>query len=232
MYPSQVCNINDSSYFRSSKFKEGIGTLPKSYFNYMKYVDYSQWDQLSDMAEIAISTGLEYGHWYTIHEDNHGLHVGSAFLDQHPEFQCRTRDGSAIPGSLDFWFPEVRSYKLGIVKELLAKPAQRLLLDFLRRNGTPSADGDGHYRYGYNPKKLAAFRKETGFDALKLDPSMPEWDQWLQFNAKPVTDFVLEISQLAREAGRSIFWSGRSISLSGWRSIFPLSPVRKPWRRC
>ncbi len=204
MYPSQVCSINDSAYHRSPAFKEGMGTLPKSYFNYMKYVDYSNWDQLTDMAEISAATGLEYAHWYTIHEDNHGIHVSSAFLEDHPEFQCRTRDGRAIPGCLDFWFPEVRAYKLAIVKELLAKPADRLLLDFLRRNGTPSADGEGHYRYGYNPEKLEAFRKETGLDALKLHPSDPEWKQWLQFNAKPMTDFVLEIAQLAHQAGRPI----------------------------
>jgi len=202
-YPSRVGSINDGARYRSGQF-QGLGTLPESFFNYRKYLDYSQWDQLTDMAEIASSVGLPYSHWYTIHEDDHGGNFSSAFLENHPEFQCRTRDGQAIPGCLDFWFPEVRNYKRAIVEELLAKPAERLLLDFLRRNGTPSADFQGHYRYGYNPEKLEAFRRETGLDALKLTPSLPEWSQWLQFNARPMTEFVLEIADLARRVNRPL----------------------------
>ncbi len=202
-YPSKVCKVSDNAGYRDPAFK-GFGTLPKSYFAYMTHVDYSHWDQLTDMAEIATSTGLEYCHWYTIFEDDHGGHLGSDFLKEHPKYQCRTRDGEPVPGCLDFWFPEVREYKRRIVQELLEKPAQRLLLDFVRRNGKPSADGDGNYRYGYNPEKLLAFKEATGLDALALCPGSAGWEQWLDFNARPMTEFLLEISQMAKAVGRPL----------------------------
>lgn len=202
-YPSQVCTISDSAVYRDPEFK-GFGTLPKSYFAYMEHVDYREWDQLDEMAGVAAAAGLEYCHWYTVFEDDHGGHLGSEFLKAHPQFQCRTRDGQPVAGSLDFWFPEVRAYKRRIVEELLGKPASRLLLDFVRRNGTPSADARGDYRYGFNPEKLAAFRDETGLDALAICPGTPEWEQWLEFNSKPLTDFVAEVAALARRAGRPV----------------------------
>lgn len=202
-YPSKVCKVSDNAGYRDPDFK-GFGTLPKSYFAYMGHIDYRHWDQLIDMEEIAASTGLEYAHWYTIFEDDHGGHLGSDFLKEHPEYQCRTRDGEPVPGCLDFWFPEVREYKRKIVEELLEKPAERLLLDFVRRNGKPSADGNGDYRYGYNPEKLLAFRKATGLDALALCPGTAEWERWLEFNAQPLTDFLLEIGERAKAAGRPL----------------------------
>lgn len=202
-YPSRVCTISDGASYRDPSFT-GFGSLPKSYFAYMERVDYREWDQLTDMAEIATAVGLEICHWYTIFEDDHGGHLSSDFLRAHPEYQCRTREGTAIRGSLDFWFPEVREYKRRIVEELLEKPASRLLLDLVRRNGTPSADVSGNYRYGYNPEKLAAFRRETGLDALRIATGTQEWECWLEFNSKPLTDFIAEISALVGGAGRAV----------------------------
>ncbi len=217
-YPSRVCSNADASGYRDPNFK-GYGALPKSFFTYMTYADYSKWDQLSDMAEVACGSGIEFCHWYTIFEDDHGGHLASDFVKEHPELRCRTRDGEPVPGCLDFWFPAVREYKLGIVKELLAKPGSRLLLDFLRRNGRPSADVDGNYRYGYNPEKISAFRDETGHDALAIAPGTPEWDQWLAFNARPLTEFVLEIAALAKQAGRPLDLLVWPVDLMKWMAF-------------
>ncbi len=202
-YPSCVATNADGATYRDPEFK-GLGALPKSYFAYMEEVDYSQWDQLADMAEVGASKGVEVAHWYTFLEDDHGGHLASDFLRAHPELRVCTRDGEPVPGCLDFWFPAVREYKLSIIRELLSKPASRLLLDLLRRNGRPSADVGGHHRYGFHPEKVAAFHAETGLDALALQPGTPEWARWIDFNAAALTGFLREAGALARAAGRPL----------------------------
>lgn len=198
-YPSKVCSVMDGGVFRDPNFN-GYGTLPKSDYEYATHIDYSQWDQLADMMQIGAATGLEICQWYTFLEDDHGGVVPSAFFQNHPEYCCTVKSGERISGCLDFWYPEVREYKLAIIRELLQRPGRRLLLDFLRRNGIPSADAAGHFRYGYNPEILAGFRGETGLDASRLQPGTADWEAWLDYNARPLTEFVRAVHQLARSA--------------------------------
>lgn len=197
-YPSRICRISDGSVYRDPNFK-GFATLPKSYFAYARYLDYSKWDQVADMAAVGAEAGLETCHWYTVFEDDHGGHLTSSFIEQHPDMRCTLRDGQQVKGCLDFWYPEVRAYKLSVVDELLERPTSRLLLDFLRRNGTPSADADGNYRYGYNPEIMAAFKQRTGLDPLEITAGTPEWELWLDFNAEPLTEFIREVVQRLRK---------------------------------
>lgn len=193
-YPSKVCRVSDG---KIDPHFQGLGTLPKSYFAYTQYLDYREWDQVSDMAEIGAAVGLEVCHWYTVFEDDHGGHLASDFLLAHPEYRCTLKNGEQVPGCLDFWYPEVRAYKLAILSELLEKPANRVLLDFLRRNGRPSADAAGNFRYGFNPKILDGFRAETGLDARKIEPGSAGWEAWLDYNARPLTEFLREAKRLA-----------------------------------
>ncbi len=199
-YPSRICRISDGSVYRDPNFK-GFATLPKSYFAYARYLDYSKWDQVADMAAVGAEAGLETCHWYTVFEDDHGGHLTSSFIEAHPHMRCTLRDGRQVNGCLDFWYPEVRAYKLAVVDELLERPTSRLLLDFLRRNGTPSADANGDYRYGYNPEIIAAFKQQSGIDPEHIRPGMPEWEAWLDFNARPLTDFIREVAQRLQPRG-------------------------------
>lgn len=199
-YPSKVCRVSDGEVFRDPGFR-GLGTLPKSYFAYAQYLDYRKWDQVADMVEIGSRVGLEVCHWYTIFEDDHGGHLASDFLHGHPEFRCVLRNGEPVPGCLDFWFPEVRAYKLAILGELLERPVPRILLDFLRRNGRPSADAQGNYHYGFNPEILEGFRGETGLDARRIAPESADWKVWLDYNARPITEFLRDAKALAAAKG-------------------------------
>ena len=199
-YPSQVCTVEDGEVYRDPNF-QGLGSLPKSYFAYAQYLDYRAWDQVADMAEIGSAAGLEVCHWYTVFEDDHGGHLGSAFDRENPRFRCTLKTGKQISGCLDFWYPEVQAHKLAVVDELLEKPTSRLLLDFVRRNGQPSADAAGNSRYGYNPEIQAGFRSETGLDALKIAPGTPDWEAWLDYNARPLTGFLRQVKTRAAAKG-------------------------------
>ena len=217
-YPSQVCSIADGTHFRDPEFK-GLGSLPKSYFAYMKTLDYREWDQVSDMYEIGTEVGLEVCHWYTVYEDDHGGHLYSDFLKKHPEYRCTLRTGEQVPGCLDFWYPEVREYKLSIIDELLEKKTSRMLLDFLRRNGKPSADAEGNFRYGYNPEILAGFQSETGLDAKQLTPTMPEWETWLDYNARSLTEFLREVHLRAQAKGVPIDLLTWAVNTRRWQAL-------------
>ncbi len=215
-YPSNVCSIVDGSLSRDY---EGSGSLPRAYFAYMQSVDYRKWDQVLDMAEIGSQVGLEMCHWYTVLEDDHGGHSFSEYLQKHPQYRCTLRSGEQVAGCLDFWYPEVREYKLAIVDELLEKPTNRLLLDFLRRNGTPSGDVNGDFRYGYNPEILAGFESETGLDARRLEAGSADWRAWLDYNARPLSDFVQEVHSRAAKKGVPIDLLTWAVDTKRWQAF-------------
>lgn len=217
-YPSEVCTVMDGSIYRDPDFS-GVGVLPKSFFAYATHIDYSKWDQVADMSEIATESGLEYCHWYTVFEDDHGGHLKSDFLRDHAEFRCTDRSGKQASGFLDFWYPEVREYKLKIVKEILERPCRRLLLDFVRRNGTPSADGDGNFAYGFNAEIVEGFRGETGLDARELHPGDAEWDAWLHYNARPLTDFLRSVHAMASDAGVAVDVMVWPVKCLDWKAL-------------
>ncbi len=217
-YPSRVCRVSDGEVFRDPNF-QGLGTLPKSYFAYAQYLDYREWDQVADMGEIGSRVGLEVCHWYTVFEDDHGGHLASDFIQDHPEFRCVLRNGEPVPGCLDFWFPEVRAYKLAILEELLERPASRILLDFLRRNGRPSADAAGDYRYGFHSEILGGFQKETGLDARRITPGSPDWGAWLDYNARPLTLFLREAKALAAARGVALDLLTWAVDTWRWQAL-------------
>lgn len=217
-YPSKICTVMDGGVFRDPDFK-GFGALPKSYFAYATHIDYSDWDQVADMAAIGKASGLETCHWYTCFEDDHGGHLLSDFARKHPEFRCTLRDGQPVEGCLDFWYPEVRDYKLSIIAELLERPCSRLLLDFLRRNGKPSADAQGHFRYGYNPEIKDAFRKETGLEIDHIKPGSDEWERWIDFVSAPLTEFVLAAAELARKANVGVDLLVWPVDTRHWKAL-------------
>ena len=217
-YPSKVCKVEDGKVFRDPNFK-GLGTLPKSYFAYAQYLDYREWDQVADMSEIGSAVGLEVCHWYTVFEDDHGGHLTSDFSLDHPQYHCTLKNGETLPGCLDFWYPEVRAYKLAIIDELLEKPTSRLLLDFLRRNGKPSADAVGHFRYGYNVEIVEGFRQETGLDARTITPATLEWDGWLAYNARPLTEFLREVKRRTEARGIPLDLLTWSVDTYRWQAL-------------
>lgn len=218
MYPSSVSSVSDGSFYRKPGFK-GYGSLPAQHFAYAAHIDYREWDHLVDMAGIATEFGIEFAHWATIFEDDHGGGHRSKFLLDHPEWQCTTRDGQKVDGCLDFWFPEVRAYKLRVLDEILAKPGARLLLDFVRRNGKPSADIHGHYRYGFSEPILDAFRKATGLDVRKLATGGADWQAWVEFLTRPHMEFMREAARRARALNRPVDLMVWPVELKTWMAF-------------
>lgn len=146
-------------------------------------------DPLAAAVRIGKERGISVCAWLTIYEEDHGGAHGSP-LATDPRYMQQDRREHPYAGTADFFFPEVREYKLKVVQELIDRGVDGLLLDFVRHNATPSADENGVHRFGYNPEIREAFRSVSGKDPLDLPADDPAW---LAFKTGYQTDFVREV---------------------------------------
>ena len=79
-----------------------------------------EYNPIPDVIQASKETGINVHFWYSIFEDDHGGAYLCNFASDHPEYWQMDRDGRTYRGTLDFFFEEVRSYKLAVIDELLA----------------------------------------------------------------------------------------------------------------
>jgi len=172
LYPSEITNI-----FRGKDIKAwhglGDGGGPKTE-NWAMHEDYSTWDPLATAVEMAHERGIELCAWWTVCEEDHGGHVGSAF-GKRTELRMHDRDGHDYPGTVELFLPEVQDYRMSVLEEIKQRGVDGLLLDFARCNATPGADPDGIHRFGYNPPVREAFKAGHGSDPLDLPKDDADW---------------------------------------------------------
>ena len=106
-------------------------------------------------------------------------------------------EGRTYEGTVDFFFEEVRQYKLAIAMELLQYSGSKgMMLDFVRHNACPSSDENGIHRFGYNPEIRKHYKKLYGKDPIDL---APDDKQWLAFKREYNTSLIFEIRKLMDE---------------------------------
>ena len=116
-------------------------------------------------------------------EDTHGIPCFySRFALEHPQFWERHLSGLASPARLCLAYPEVRRYKLDILREELGYGVEGVMFDFRRQSGR---SGQG----GYNEIIAEAWRAKHG-----ADPPTNYGDlEWIRFRAAYVTQFLREV---------------------------------------
>lgn len=155
-------------------------------------LDYAGFDTLKEAVRIGHELGLEVHAWLTINEDDHGWGWPTRFTQAHPEFRWVRRDGRPYNSQLSFTFPEVRAYKLALVKEILAYDVDGILLDWIRTGDirdNPQNDA-GVANYGYEAPNIAAFKKSYGVDPHEVDNGDY---RWVKVRAEPVTEFMRSV---------------------------------------
>lgn len=123
--------------------------------------------------------------------------LNSTFWWQHPEFRVRGKKGEDKT-KLSYAFPEVRAFKLGILREAAERDIDGINLDFLRH---PPC-------FGYEEPLITAFKAKHGEDPRELAVDDP---RWLQLRADIMTGFVREARRLLDDAGHK---KGRHLGLS------------------
>ena len=129
--------------------------------------------------------------------------LNSAFWWSHPEFRVRGKKGEDQT-KLSYAFPEVREFKLGILREAAERDIDGINLDFLRHPNF----------FGYEEPLLKAFQAKYGQDPRTLAADDP---RWLQLRRDIMTGFLRDVRKILNDAGKR---KGRRLGLSArvdWR---------------
>lgn len=127
----------------------------------------------------------------------------SNFWWQHPEWRVRGPKGEDGI-KLSYAFPEVRAFKLAILREATERDIDGINLDYLRHPPF----------FGYETPLVQGFQAKYGTDPRDLPTDDP---RWLQFRADIMTEFVRSVRALLDDAGKR---KGRRLGLSArvdWR---------------
>lgn len=189
--------------------------------------DLRTWDPLPDAVTVARRLGLQLSAWSTIYEETHVQLVTTTFAAAHPAYWWRTRDGRTRRTKLSFAYPEVRQYKLALLKEQAAYGVDDICLDFFRENHLfeerhthlrpkQEVDQDGVCIYGYESPIIDAFRARHGRDPDAISNADPEW---VRFRAGFLTDFMREARAELRRLGVSLTVNVRS--MEPVQALFP-----------
>jgi len=165
----------------------------------LKPCDFRTFDALREAIAYGHQIGLEVHAWLSLNEDDHGYGLASRYTKEHPESRWVRRDGRPYRSQQSFAFPEVRAYKLALVREILAYGPDGIFFDWIRTGDVrdnPQTDPDGVANYGYEKPNVEGFRAKYGVDPHEV----PNGDErWVRWRAEPQTIFMREAHALIKQ---------------------------------
>jgi hypothetical protein len=162
-------------------------------------IDYTKFDSFAEAIRYGHKIGLQIHAWASINEDDHGWGWRSEFAIKHPEFAWKKRNGKMYHSQMSFSYPEVREYKLELLKELLNYDLDGIFLDWIRTGDVrdnPQNDPEGVADYGYEKPNTEKFRERFGKEATSVPR---DDDAWVRLRAEPQTEFMRAASRLIRK---------------------------------
>jgi uncharacterized lipoprotein YddW (UPF0748 family) len=158
--------------------------------------EYQGFDSLREAVDYGHQIGLEVHAWLSINEDDHAWGLVSRFCRQHPQFRWVKRSGLPYNSQLSLAFPEVREYKLGLIKEILEYDIDGVFFDWIRTGDVrnePQATPEGTADFGYEGPLVTGFQEAHGGDPRTI-PNNDE--DWVRFRAEPQTLFMRAVRHL------------------------------------
>ena len=172
------------------------------------------WDVLQTYLDEGEKLGLRIHAWlHVFHQWNTNLggFENSPIFSRHPDWAILDASGSPLVKSeaegakRDIYKifispanPSVRKYLRQIVSELAEKYPKLggVQWDYIRYPLHTNAQS-----FDYSVYALAAFKKETGLDAKKLDAKLTpkEWLIWQNWKTRQVTEVVRELAEIVRK---------------------------------
>jgi uncharacterized lipoprotein YddW (UPF0748 family) len=186
------------------------------------------WDPLEAAVKLAHERGMELHAWawiFAAANQRHNLILNQPLdylgpiLSKHPEWAITNKQNSPFDFTseykksfLDPANPEVRKYLLSLLEEIVDKyQVDGIQLDYIRY---PFQDPDNNQLFGYSPISRQLFKQQTGIDPIAIEPSHPLWNQWTNFRAEQVSNFVCEVSQTLKQKRPELILSA---------AVFPMS---------
>lgn len=162
--------------------------------------DYQHFDSFAAAVRYGHEIGLQIHAWVSINEDDHLWGIQSEFSKQHPELRWIKRDGRHYHSQLSFAYPEVRQYKLDLLKELLlGYELDGIFMDWMRTGDVrdnPQTDAAGVADYGYVPPLVKEFKDRYGKDPHDVANGD---ERWVRLRAEPQTVFMRAARALIQE---------------------------------
>jgi hypothetical protein len=160
-------------------------------------MNYGEFDSMGEAVRYGHQIGLKVHAWVTVNEDDHGWGLSSDFAKAHPEFRWVRRDGRPYRSQMSFAFPEVRQYKIAILKELLEKyEIDGVFLDWIRTGDVrdnPQTDANGVADSGYETPNVDALKKRYGVEPKDVANGD---ERWVRTRAEPQTVFMRDVRKL------------------------------------
>jgi len=164
-----------------------------------KLLELKEFDTLKAACKIARELGMSMNVWYTLNEDDHGYGYESRFAKEHPQYVWVKRDGTKYRSQMSFAYPEVREYKLNILKELLEYDIDGLFFDWIRTGDVrdnPQSDENGTADFGYEEINIKGFIEKYGVDPHEI-PNNDE--RWIKYRTQGTTTFMRQAAKVIRE---------------------------------
>ncbi|BBH19706.1 hypothetical protein Back11_10510 [Paenibacillus baekrokdamisoli] len=177
---------------------DGYTTWPTSIPDTELNPIYEGFDVLGAYIEEGKKLGLEIHAWVE------NFFAGGPVVQNHPDWRLMSRKGDDYEvGSFNakwYWLnpalPQTRDFVASVYKELVTKyDIDSLHLDYARYPGS----GDYTNDFGYDTYTRKLFSDKYGVDPINLHPGAQHWDEWLQFRADIINDWVKQAAEDAHK---------------------------------
>ncbi|TDD96416.1 hypothetical protein [Actinomadura rubrisoli] len=165
-------------------------------------------DEHAVIVESAHRRGMKAFVYVTVFDEGWPLDLGwgggyetwqSHYVIRNPGHQIVDREGSAyLHGVLCFGYPEVRRYKLGVIRRLLAEYDWDGVFICTRSQSRPAPHADW---FGFNEPVVEEFRARHGVDIRHQDFDL---ETWRRLRGEGFTQFLREVQADLRPKGQAL----------------------------
>ena len=170
----------------------GINTL--YCFGTMQDENNKNWDFLDIFIKAAHSRNMEV---HPAFSPGGGIKL-EGDIKQHPEWLIRGKNREIYP-KLNLAHVGAQDYIIGKISEVLKYNIDGIQLDYIRFQVNQG--------FSYDEVNCSAFKKEFGISPLEIknqDNGNLLWCEWIKWNARQITNFVIRIKKLMDESGKNI----------------------------
>ncbi len=204
------------------------------------------WDPLAAAVKLAHERNIELHAWmwtFAVGNRRHNVlpeisaaeeYVGPV-LTAYPDWASLDHRDRLFPGGTqpETWVdpanPEVRSYLLAIIQELIQDyNVDGIHLDYIRYPFQNAASG---VTFGYGLAARQQFEHLTGVDPALLQPRTDRslWQLWTQFRAEQVNSFVADTADLIRSSDPTVILSAAVYALPEVERVQKLQQDWEVW---
>jgi len=151
------------------------------------------WDYLDALVRAGHEKGIKI---HPVFYPGHDLNLEKE-MAKTPGWLIRDMDGKIEP-HFNLANPEVRKYWVDKISATLKYNVDGIHLDYIRFPITQM--------YSYDSATCEAFKKEFQYSPLEVshDCGSMIWCEWIKWNAKQVTQLVIEIREAIKESGKPV----------------------------